>query len=227
MSSAKRSYSGDTARASVRAFKAARTEKASHPGLAPAPLSIAQATSGGASRQTIYNWLHSNMSQEAIDERLSHRGRHALLSEAQEALLVGHVIDRRLNLLPVERHTVIDFAAAYLDKTLRPQFVSTVLQKHGISLQQSLPRASRLVDLEVVDDALKIIVELRNEGWAPRNILVMDETGIWSNTVPKKTYHFRNWCEINVHHVSELFHLGVFPVPRPQAESVLSGLMQW
>lgn len=221
MSSTKRSYSGDTARASVRAYKAARTEKTSHPGLALVPLSIAQATSGGASRQTIYNWLHTDISQEAITERLSHRGRHALLSEAQEALLVGNVMDHRLNLLPVERRTVIDFAAAYLNKNLRPQFVSTMLQKRGISLQQSLPRGSRLVDLQVVAEALKIIVELREEGWAPRNILVMDETGIWSNIVPKKTYHFRNWCEKSAHLGYDVFLLIMFLVPHTQAEPVL------
>jgi hypothetical protein len=221
MTSQKRSYSGDTARASIRAFKAARTEQVAHPGLALAPLSVAQATSGGASRRTIYNWLHSNMSEEAISERLSHRGRHALLSEAQEALAVGNVIDHRLSLLPVERHTVIDFAAAYLNKNLRPQFVSAMLQKHGISLQQSLARGSRLVDLEVVDDALKIIVELRKEGWAPRNIVVMDETGIWSNTVPKKTYHFRNWCEKSVHLGLHVFHLLMFLASCSQAEPVL------
>ena len=52
-----------------------------------------------------------------------------------------------------------------------------------------------MLDLEVVEDALKTIVELREEGWAPRNILVMDETGIWSNFVSKWTYHFRNWYE--------------------------------
>jgi hypothetical protein len=43
--------------------------------------------------------------------------------------------------------------------------------------------------------ALKIIVELRAEGWDPKAILAMDETGIWSNTIPKKTYPFVNWFE--------------------------------
>lgn len=195
MADKKRSYSGDTARASIRAFKAARTEHVPHPGLAPAPAAVAQSSSGGASRATIYRWVNSDMSQDAIIERLSHRGRHALLSEAQEALLIGNVIDRRLNLLPVERGTVIDFSEAYLNKHLRPQYVSSVLAKYAISLQRTLPRASRMLDLEVVEDALKTIVELREEGWAPRNILVMDETGIWSNSISKRTYHFRNWYE--------------------------------
>jgi len=195
MASRKRSYSGDTARASIRALKAARTESVSHPGHALAPAAVAQSSSGGASRRTIYRWLTSDMSQEAIAERLSHRGRHALLSEAQEALLIGNVVDRRLNLLPVERSTVIDFSEAYLNKHLRPQYVSSVLAKYALSLQRTLPRASRMLDLEVVEDALKTIVDLREEGWAPRNILVMDETGIWSNTVSNRTYHFRNWYE--------------------------------
>jgi hypothetical protein len=52
-----------------------------------------------------------------------------------------------------------------------------------------------MVDEEVVEGALKIIVELRAEGWDPKAILAMDETGIWSNTIPKKTYHFVNWFE--------------------------------
>jgi hypothetical protein len=135
------------------------------------------------------------MSKRAVAARLSRRGRKPTLSEAQEKLLIGHVIRHRLELHAVERSTVTGFARAYLRKKLRPQFVSDLLNKYGLSLQRSLPRASRMVDEEVVEGALKIIVELRAEGWDPKAILAMDETGIWSNTIPKKTYHFVNWFE--------------------------------
>jgi hypothetical protein len=135
------------------------------------------------------------MSKRAVDARLHRRGRAPTLSDAQEKLLIGHLIHHRLELKAVERRTLTQFAHGYLGMKLRHQYISDLLKRYHLSLQRSLPRASRMVDEEVVEGAMKIIRELRAERWNPKAILVMDETGIWSNTLPKKTFHFINWFE--------------------------------
>ena len=45
-----------------------------------------------------------------------------------------------------------------------------------------------LVSDQVVDDAMKAIVELRGRGYAPEHTYVMDETGLWSNVMQPHTY---------------------------------------
>jgi hypothetical protein len=188
-----RSYSGDTARAARRSFMNAAKNCNSNPALVPSPLSVAKSTSGGASKTTIYRWMNTDMSEKAMNSRLSHRGRKALLSDDMEALVIGFVVDRRLNLLAVHRDDILDFALSFLHKKLQPQYISNLLKKYHITLQTTLPRQGRMIDLEVVDDATQLITELRNEEWKPDEIIVMDETGAWSNTVQKNTYHFINW----------------------------------
>ena len=204
--SRKRSYSGEFARSVVRAKKAARAENSSSPSALPAPPLPAPRSARWPSRTTVYTWMHTDMSKCAIKKRLSRRGRKPKLAEDQEVLLIGYVIQLRLALKAVNRNDVRQFAQAYFGKKLIPQYVSDLMKKYGLSFQTSLPRQSRMIEENVVDDAMKLISELREEGWQPMNIIVMDETGIWSNSISNKTYHFKNWYELSTLHSNLLFH---------------------
>jgi len=151
--------------------------------------------SGGACRQTIHSWEKASLTDKAVKERLSHRGRRALLSIEEENLLVGYAVHRRANLQVLRREHLVQFADSYFHKTLSPQFISTLLKKHRFSLQKTMVRCSRLVSEKVVDDAVEFLAALRQRNFHPDRIIAMDETGLWSNVVSPKTYHFVNWYD--------------------------------
>ena len=148
------SYSAEAKRAAVRVYYAMQDEAEANPDLSKYAFKMAIAASGGASEQSIRNWLKEDLSQEAIDDRLGHRGRPRVLSSDQEHILIGFFIDKRLNLDPVSRQDLTDFARRYFSLEIYPQRISEILSKNGITLQASRPRESRMVSPEVVDDAL-------------------------------------------------------------------------
>jgi hypothetical protein len=189
----KRSYSTDTQHAAFRALEAAQPSHDVQDPPSWTPVELATLVSGGASKRSIYRWRRKDMSEAAVQERLGHRGRRPLLSEDHEHLLVGHVIHLRLGLKVVSRQDLLDFASAYLDAKLHPPFLSKLLKRHDISLQRTRGRLSRTTNVEVVEGAIKVISHLRELSLPPHRILVMDETGLWSNVVSKMTYHFKGW----------------------------------
>jgi len=44
-----------------------------------------------------------------------------------------------------------------------------------------------------VEDAISFILKIRDYGFPPHRIITMDETGLWSNVVSPRTYHFKSW----------------------------------
>lgn len=185
-------------RATVRAYNSARRQLAGMAEEKSKAMEIAVSTSGGASVRSIYRWKEQDISQEAIDKRLGRRGRKPLLSDSQQCLLVGYVVDRRRSFLSVSLRDVADFATSYLHEDLRLPYISETLARFGLSNQKVLTRSSRMVSEEVVEDALSTIAAIREYGFPPNRILAMDETGLWSNVSSPRTYHFRNWCVISI-----------------------------
>ena len=55
-----------------------------------------------------------------------------------------------------------------------------------------------MVGEEVVQAAIEAIEEIRSHDFPPHRILCMDETGVWSNAVDPRTYHFVNWYVISI-----------------------------
>lgn len=192
----KRSYSGDTMRATVRAFQAVEHFMNDHPGPGPDPMEIAVATSGGASERQIYRWIISDISERARVDRLSRRGAKPQIPMEFKWLAVGFVLHRRSCLLVVHRENVIEFFGNFLHLKVQPQYISKMLSSFGISLQTVLPRESRMTDEEVVDESINLLAEIRREGWKPHNTFIMDETGAWSNVVSSKTYNPVNSYEL-------------------------------
>lgn len=191
-----RSYSGDTKRATVRAYRDAERQLHQNPSEPISPMSIASAASGGATERTIRNWLKEDLSPEQIGERASRGGRSRVISEDQEHLLIGYFIDMRLNLKSVSRADLIQFVESYFSITILPQRISEILERNDITLQTARQRCSRMVSEEVVEDSVKFIGEVRERNFPAFRIIVMDETGLWSNVQSPKTYSFQNWFAI-------------------------------
>lgn len=196
--SRKRSYSAAERRAALRVLEE-EEEPSIHEGRSSSrALKLASRAAGGASKRSLERWQHESNTDQDVQERLSKRGRHRLLSEAQEWLGVGYAINRRVHLKAVSRENIRAFCHGYMDLELRPQFISELMQKYGLSLQTVLTRNSRMVDPQTAEDALLFLIDLKDEEWEASQILVMDETGLWSNATQRKTYHFKNLYELPI-----------------------------
>lgn len=193
--SRKHSYSAATKRATVRALQEGRRLKAQSGRPRVSSYKMASRVSGGACRQAIHSWESVSLTDQAVKKRLSRRGRRGLLSTEEENLLVGYSVHRRLNLRVLRRAHLVQFATSYFGKTPSPQLISKLLKKHRFSLQKTMVRCSRLVSEKVVDDAVEFLATLRQRNFPPDRIISMDETGLWSNVVSPKTYHFVNWYD--------------------------------
>lgn len=160
--------------------------------ISPNLLSLARTASGGASPQTIHNWLATDISEKSIKARLSNRGRKHKWSEAFVDLLVGYVIHRRLDLKAVSAQDLIDWALGFFNYVISHQRISEIMWDYGFSSQLALSRNSRMTDEQVADDCVDFILELRELMKIWKRLWFMDETGLWSNNVERLTYHFRN-----------------------------------
>lgn len=191
-----RSYSTDTKAATVAYVQSTpewgEIQDGARKRLSHQVMSQAQVLSGGASPDAIHRWLSEDISPSAEIERLSHRGAKPVLAEDLVKLAVGFAIDLRLDLQAVNRERIIDFIYGFCGIKPQPQRVSDWLREHGFSSQMSLARSTRMTDLEVANEAVDFLLDLRARNLQPNQILVMDETGLWSNTVERRTYSFKN-----------------------------------
>ena len=156
---------------------------------------LATVASGGASRAEVFRWLKLDLSIAAVSQKEERRGAPALLSDDQEAFLVGFALAIRSILEPVTLTTLQQFCKSHLSLTPSLPTLSRTMTCHGFSSQKAMTRSSRLVTESVVDDALSCIEEIRSYEFPPDQVLFMDETGLWSNVRQRSTYHFRNWYE--------------------------------
>ena len=154
---------------------------------------LASVASGGASNREIFNWLRQDLSPAAISQRTENRGAVRLLSDDQEALLIGFTVSCRSALEPVTLTTLIQFCQSHLSVTPSLPTLSRTMTEYGFSSQKSMSRSSRMVTEEVVDAAISSLEEIRSYEFEPDQLLFMDETGLWSNVREPRTYHYRNW----------------------------------
>jgi len=144
------------------------------------------------SERTIFNWEHEAITKEDYQVRLSKRGRKSKLSADERHLLVGYACFRRMSLMPVSHHDLEDFTSSHLSETPSQPTLSRIMKEYGFSSQRSLTRESRMTSTLVVDDAMDFLETVRSYNFPPDRILCMDETGLWSNVVEPRTYHFKN-----------------------------------
>ena len=87
-------------------------------------MKLATVASGGASRAEIFRWLKLDLSIAAVSQKEERRGAPALLSDDQEALLVGFALATRSILEPVTLTTLQQFCKSHLSVTPSlPHFV--------------------------------------------------------------------------------------------------------
>lgn len=198
------SYSNELKQAAVRVVLESEEWKEICEGkrqrLSSRTLDLASLVADGASHDSINRWIKSDISLEAEMERLSNRGRPIEIPNDVRALCAGYAINRRLELKAVSRQDIIDFARGIFDISILPQRVSEIMIEYGLSYQMAMSRNSRMVSPEVAEAAYDFIMDLRKEELEPGDIIVMDETGLWSNVTRKRTYHF-----VNLYELSHLF----------------------
>jgi hypothetical protein len=198
----KRSYSFHEKLATVRIVKAQKDWEEIVNGkrrrLSLSTLDLARAASGGASDDAIRRWVFSNIdeapeeAEEEEAERLAKRGAKQKYTVEFKVLVVGHAIHRRLSFRAVGAQDLIDFSRGTFGIEVLQQRISEILHEYGFSSQLSMGRNSRMTDEKVAEDCVGFILELRECLKTFKKLLVMDETGLWSNVVKRLTYHFVN-----------------------------------
>jgi hypothetical protein len=171
---------------------------------------IASGAQNPPRRETVYRWEREGLTKEEYNQRLSKRGRHSKLSPEQVLLLIGYLCHRRQLLLATTQQHLIDFASSHLHTKLLKSSITAMMKKHRISSQRSMARESRLTTEKVVDDAIEFLKLVRSYHYPPHRIIVMDETGLWSNVVQPKTYHFVNGHAILTFLFSSIFEILYF-----------------
>lgn len=167
-----------------------RTRRFSHHTMTQARL-----LSGGASVATINRWMNNYVSRADDQERLKRRGAKRKYDPAIVELAMGYAVDCRLNFLEVSRSTILNFVYGYAGLKPDLRTVSRWLADHGFSRQRSVSRSSRMVTSEVALAAVDFVRELWARKLHPNQILVMDETGLWSYVVSHHTFNFVNLYE--------------------------------
>ena len=155
---------------------------------------LASGTDHPPSVRTVYQWMRENLDQQQYMARLSCRGRRPKLTPEQTQLLLGYACHRRQALETVSLQSLVDFSSAHLRTNLSVNTISRIMRDHGFSSQRAMQRESRMTTKKLVDDAIEFLADLRSYVYTPDRIIVMDETGLWSNVVAPKTYHYRNGC---------------------------------
>ena len=141
---------------------------------------------------TYLRWKREQLSPSEHQAHRSSQGRHRKLSELQEDLLIGYACDRRRALLAVTQADLIDFAKTHLNVTLSHATITEITQRAGFSSQKAMKRESRMTTQKVVDDSIAFLEEVRSYKYSLDRIIIMDETGLWSNVVAPRTLHFVN-----------------------------------
>jgi transposase len=141
---------------------------------------------------TYLRWKREHLSLEEHKAHLSLRGRHRKVSEQQEKLLIGYACDRRGSLLAVTQADLIDFAKSHFNITLPKWVITYITKRAGFSSQKAMNRESRMTTQKVVDDSIAFLEEVRSYKYSLDRIIIMDETGLWSNIVAPRTLHFVN-----------------------------------
>jgi transposase len=141
---------------------------------------------------TVNRWKNEALTKSEMKEHLSQRGRAPKLTEEKERLLCGFACYHRLSHESVSLQRLQDFCSTHLHVNLSYSAISKRMTSWGFSRQRAMTRESRLTTQKVVDDAIELISTVRDYGYPLDRIIVMDETGTWSNVVAAYTYHFRN-----------------------------------
>jgi len=204
----KRSYTFDERKNFLEFVDAARKD----PELSYRPLSQLLVLVAGPrpvpTQQTFYRWKREDLSLSQYHTRLHLRGKRCSLTIEQKQLLLGYACDRRRSLMAVSLKDLRDFSSTHLHSKLLNSTTSKYMQEAGFSSQRSLKRNSRMTTQKVVDDSIAFLGVVRSYAYSSDRIIIMDETGLWSNVVKPRTYHYRGGY---VSHIS--LYSSAFPIP--------------
>lgn len=189
-------YHVERKRAAVEVYREVKRLKKEEKGKPINAIALASVAAGGASERRIREWLTIDLSDNSISQKEEKRGAAPVLEEDEENLLIGFAISTRTSLQPLTLSMLESFCFSYIQKKVSQSTLFRIMQKNGFSSQKAMTRSSRMVSTETVDDALSFIEKIRKYDFPPHRMIFMDETGLWSNVVAPRTYHFSNWYDI-------------------------------
>jgi len=141
---------------------------------------------------TVYYLRTLDSSPEARKERRGRKGIHTTFTRPIKKLIVGYALYERTKFRSVTGDHLIRFSQQATNLRPSSSTITRIMKAWGMSSQKSVGRNSRQVDTAVWTDAMTILEDIRSRGLLPEQILVMDETGLWSNHVQRRTYHGRS-----------------------------------
>jgi hypothetical protein len=189
-------YHLERKRAAVDVYREVKRLKKESDGILHSAYEFASVAAGGASETQIRLWLKSDLSDDAILQKEDRRGAARALTNDEENLLLGFAICERTSLQSLTLAMLQKFCLSYIQKNVSLATLSRIMRESGFSSQRVISRSSRLVSPETVKEALSFIEEIRSYALPPSRLIFMDETGLWSNVVKPKSYHFVNWYDI-------------------------------
>jgi len=142
----------------------------------------------GIHENTIRRWRKQDMSQEAVVKRLSKRGRKRLLTADQESQIMDFCLQRFSASLPISGEIISNYAKDALDRELSRNYISRMMERNEWSSYRTQKRPGKRLratyQKEVDDFREKYCIPLD----IAKNYMVMDETGLWNDTVVAKSY---------------------------------------
>ena len=128
--------------------------------------------------------MKKDLSEHAIKQRLSRRGRHTLLSVKQEYLVCGFILYFRSNGKIVSSKDVMDFIHDNMEITVKPNWVTHFKKRRGFSTQKVVTRFVFQFRKNYLSECIQFVKNLRKLEKSNTQIWCMDEKGVWSNESP-------------------------------------------
>ena len=92
--------------------------------------------------------------------------------------------------MAVSLQSLKDFISSHFSTSISIPTISKLLHDHGFSSQRAMQRESRMTTQKIVDDSIAFLETVRQYNYSSDRIIVMDETGLWSNVAAPRTYSF-------------------------------------
>lgn len=128
------------------------------------------------------------MSNNAVRLRLSRRGRRKRLTSDQERQIMEWCLQRYTNALPISGDIVVQYVQTALDLKISRNYVSRMMERNEWSsyrTQKRPAKRNRPTYQKEVDEFRKLYCTSPENA---KKYLVMDETGLWSDSVVSRSY---------------------------------------
>jgi len=135
---------------------------------------------GVLSPMTVLRWERQDMGAEAREKRIRQRGRHHILTQEQEAVFGGFVVNRNLE----NRSCTTVHAKSFLLKAFgihaKKSFLSKLISRIHLSYRNGQIRSPKVAAANALEKAQLFTKELRARHVSPTQLWYIDKTGVYT-----------------------------------------------